>query len=411
MSNKRYFHCVNAPFDLYFRLLLGVWIVLLLCSCSSLPIADPPLPQPVPEDVRSATAITEAAQMNEEWVVGFAAYIQNEQKKAHIPGLALAVVNSDGPLLLQGHGLRDVEKKLPVDADTLFHIGSTHKSMTALLVATLVDAGALDWDTPVVKIAPDFSLSDADTTKAVTFRHLLSMTSGIPDEAEEYLPDEPILDDVFDVAAKTELLGMPGEVFSYSNISASLAGYLAVLAADGNAGDLHDGYARLLRQRILDPLGMTSATVYVSEARRNSNHSLSYDTSGGTPETLESEDTDDDVLAPAGSLKASAREMALYMQMLVKGGVAPNGTRIVSEAALAEMWTPLLEEYGMGWEIVEVDGLRLVSHTGAYDGFVSVIGLLPDAKVGFVLLVNAEEGGGELTDDAAYQFAEYYKAR
>lgn len=70
------------------------------------------------------------------------------------------------------------------------------------------------------------------------------------------------------------------------------------------------------------------------------------------------------------------------------------------------MWTPLLEEYGMGWEIVEADGLRLVSHTGAYDGFVSVICLLPDAKVGFVLLVNVEEGGGELTEEAAYQFAE-----
>ena len=72
------------------------------------------------------------------------------------------------------------------------------------------------------------------------------------------------------------------------------------------------------------------------------------------------------------------------------------------------MWTPLLEEYGLGWEIVDVDGLRLVSHTGAYDGFVSVIGLLPEEGVGFVLLVNAEEGGGDLTDEAAQEFASIY---
>ncbi len=399
----------NTRSGMRIRSLLGVaWIILLLCGCSASSVQPS---TPVQENTRSVPLVTKAAQVNERWVADFAAYIQDEQEKAHIPGLALAVVNGDGPLLLQGYGLRDVEKKLPVDADTLFHIGSTHKSMTALLVATLVDAGVVDWDTPVVQIAPNFRLSDADASAAVTFRHLLSMTSGIPDAAEEDLPDEPGLSDVFAVAAETELLGMPGEVYSYSNISASLAGYLAVLAADKNAVDLHDGYAHLLRQRILDPLGMKSATIYISEAQRNRNYSLAYDTSGDAAQALEPEDTDDDAMAPAGSLKASAREMALYMQMLVKGGVAANGTRIVSQAALAEMWTPLLEEYGLGWEIAEVDGLRLVSHTGAYDGFVSVIGLLPEAKVGFVLLVNEEEAGGDLTDAAAQAFAELYKAR
>ena len=119
-------------------------------------------------------------------------------------------------------------------------------------------------------------------------------------------------------------------------------------------------------------------------------------------------DQDDDALAPSGSLKAGAREMGLYMQMLVNRGVTPDGTRIVSEKSLAEMWTPLLESYGLGWEMAKVDGQRLVSHTGAFDGFVSVIGLLPEEGVGFVLLVNDEEGGGDLTDAAAQEFAKIY---
>ena len=400
---------ISTPINL--RFLIGIFgIGLLLGGCDSPPVAVPSQPESVlvQETTRSVSVAAPSTQTAEKWVTDFAAYIQNAQRESGIPGLALAVVNRAGPMLVQGYGLRDVEQNLRVDGDTLFHIGSTHKSMTALLVATLVDEGALGWETPVVEIDPDFALADDEATATVTFRHLLSMTSGIPDDAEDDLPDETTVADVFEVAAEAELLGAPGEVFSYSNISASLAGYLAALAAGSDVNDLHAGYARLLRQRILDPLGMKTSTVYVSQARHNPNHSLAYDTSGGAPEALESEDTDSDALSPSGSLKASAREMGLYMQMLVNRGVAPDGTRIVSEKSLAEMWTPLREEYGLGWEITQVKGLRLVSHTGAFDGFVSVIGLLPEEGVGFALLINAEEGGGDLTDEAAQEFAKIY---
>ena len=326
------------------------WIGLLLGGCDSAPVAAPPQLQPVPAQettTRSVSVVIPSAQTDEKWVADFVAYIQAAQKNGNIPGLSLAVINRDGPLLVQGYGLRDVEKNLPVDGDTLFHIGSTHKSMTALLVATLVDEDALGWDTPVVDIDPDFTLSDDNSTETVTFRHLLSMTSGIPDAAEEDLPDDATVADVFAVAAEADLLDTPGEVFSYSNISASLAGYLAALAAGSDADDLHAGYARLLRERLLYPLGMKTATGYVSEARQNPNHSLAYHTSGGGAEVMESEDRDDDALAPSGSLKASAREMGLYMQMLVSRGVVPDGTRIVSQESLTEMWTPLLKDYSL----------------------------------------------------------------
>ena len=397
------------------RFLFGLLCpALLIGGCVGATVADPPPPQPAAKISRSAPVAVLPAPAADGWADkfagDFAVYVQGEMESAQIPGLSLAVVNRDGPLLLAGYGLRDVEKNLPVDGDTLFHIGSTHKSMTALLVATLVDEGVLGWDTPAVEIDPDFSLSDESATQTISLRHLLSMTSGIPDDAEGDLSEEPTVEDVFAVAAEAELLGAPGEVFSYSNISASLAGYLAALAAGSDFDAVHAGYARLLRERLLAPLGMKTATVYVSEARRNPNHSLAYDIGSGAPEVLEPYDSDGDALAPSGSLKASAREMGLYMQMLVNRGIAPDGTRIVSENSLAEMWTPLLEDYGLGWEITDVDGLRLVSHTGAFDGFVSVIGLLPDEGVGFVLLVNEEENGGVLTDEAAQKFAELYRA-
>jgi len=78
----------------------------------------------------------------------------------------------------------------PVTTGTLFHIGSTQKSMTAMMIATLVDDGLLDWDEPVINFAPSFGLSDPQAMQEVTIRHLLSMRGGIPDDAEDDLNEE-----------------------------------------------------------------------------------------------------------------------------------------------------------------------------------------------------------------------------
>lgn len=382
-------------------------------AVAAAPVAPTAAPTVAPTSAPAPAAPTAppADQTDAEWTGAFAGYISDALTRTGIPGAALALVGRDGPLLLQGYGLRNVEKNLPVDPDTLFHIGSTHKSMTALLVALLVDEGVLAWDTPAAEIDLDFSLADEQATEEVTISHLLSMTSGIPDDAEEDLPEGETIEDVFAVAAEAELLGAPGDVFSYSNISASLAGYLAALAAGSDFEDVGAGYVALLQEKILDPLGMETATISADAARQTDNYSLTYTISGDAPEAEESEDKgEDDALMPSGSLKAGAREMALYMQMLINRGVAPDGTRLVSEAGLEEMWRPRLEAYGLGWEIVEVDGMRLVSHTGAYDGFTSVIGLLPEEGVGFVLLVNEEEAGGDLTEAAAREFVRAYTA-
>lgn len=383
-------------------LLIGAWLLPAGCL--------PPSAEQAVAPQRSAGAAVPAAGRVETpgWVAAFADWLEAEIDAAEIPGAAMGIVRADGVVLNRGYGLRDVQRKLPATPETLFHIGSTHKSLNALLVATLVDEGVLAWDTPVVSFDPDFALSDPESTEAVSLRHLLSMTSGIPDEAEDDLPDEADAADVYGVAAEADLLGEPGEVFSYSNLSASLAGYTTVLATGGSRDALFDGYAGLLETRLLRPLGMTTSTVYASQARRNPNRSLSYYAGDDGPEEAETEDADGDALAPSGSLKSNVVEMGHYLRTLLRGGIAPDGKRLVSTQNLAELWRPQLEEYGLGWEIQPVDGGRLISHTGAYDNFVSVIALLPEAGYGFVLLVNSEDAGLELTEIAADRFAEFY---
>lgn len=347
-----------------------------------------------------------------DWLTEYVNYVQDTMDTDGIPGLALAVVQKDEIILAEGYGLRDLARNAPVTPETLFHIGSVHKSMTAMLIATLVDDGLLDWDEPVVNFAPGFALSDPLATQEVTIRHLLSMRGGIPDEAEEYLVEGATPEDVFEVIREVPLLGMPGERFSYSNLSASAGGYLGVLASGDEIKNLYTGYAGLLQERALDPIGMETATIYASQAQKNLNYSRSYVLSSqGVPVQSESYDFDGDALAPAGSLKANVIEMALYVATQLNRGVAPNGNRVVSAGNLEETWQPYLEDYGMGWEIQEYKGVEMIFHTGAYDNFASVIGFIPEFDVGFVILLNSEEMGENLIEDAPYVLVELLLAR
>ena len=317
-----------------------------------------------------------------------------------LPGAAVAVVSQDAILFAEGFGYRDVENKLPVTPETLFHIGSTNKSITALLIATLVDQGLFGWDTPVVEIYPDFELSSDEATATVTMRHLLGMQSGIPDDAEDDFDSETASgEDVFAFVRSVPLLGLPGEEFSYSNISASLAGYLGVMAAGADYPDLYTGYEQLLEQQVLNPIGMKTAVLRVSEAENNPDYGKSYVVESGKAVEAEREDYDGDPLAPSGALKANVIEMAAYIRTQLNRGQAPNGVRVVSAENLLETWQPGLEDYALGWEISEYAGVEVLSHEGAFDHYLSVIGFVPELNIGFVILTNSEEAGEGLIEE------------
>ncbi len=341
------------------------------------------------------------------WLSEFEKQILETMQQEHIPGLAMAVVDSQGIVFAEGYGLRNVETGAPVTPETLFHIGSTHKSMTAMLVAALVDDGWFDWDTPITTLVPGFSFSDELASQLVSMRHLLSMRAGIPDYAEDDLDFDAPAADVLMVASQTRLFADPGEAFEYSNLSASLAGYLGVLAAGGAEQSLYDGYAHLLEERILGPIGMNSATLSISEAQSSDNFSYSYSVSrSGKARRTDTYDIDGDPLAPAGSLKANVIEMGYYVSTQLNNGVAPNGNRVVSVKNLAETWVSYLENYAMGWENFIYNSINIITHTGAYDDFASVIGFMPDLDVGFVIFVNSEEAGYDLVEAVPYVLAD-----
>src|SRR6185312_5944412 len=99
------------------------------------------------------------------------------QEECHVPGMAIGVL-ADGEALTEGLGVTDPRAPLGVDADTLFQIGSISKTFAGTLAALLAQRGRLDLDAPLTEYLPEFQVSDADTTKRVTPRHLLSHNAG-----------------------------------------------------------------------------------------------------------------------------------------------------------------------------------------------------------------------------------------
>lgn len=343
---------------------------------------------------------TVGATFDADQLASFMAVVEDSRFDNEIPGVAVAIVEGAQIVLAEGVGVRDIRTAAPVTPQTLFHIGSTHKSITAMLIATLVDEGALGWDTPIVDIYPEFELSDSASTETVTVRHLLSMSSGIADYAEDDFDQEnESAEDIFDLIAETDLLAPPGEQFSYSNVSASVAGYVGVLASGGQMGQLYVGYDRLLQERLFGPIGMTSATLSVEDVWASPNYAVSHVLEGGEIVAAESYDFTGDPLAPSGAIKASVLDMALYMNTQVSQGLAPNGKRVVSAENLTATWQPQIEDeesggyYGLGWGLSTDAGLELVWHEGSYDNFTSVLMFSPDAEIGLVVLTNSDETG------------------
>lgn len=333
----------------------------------------------------------------------FDEFVQTQMNTRNIPGIAAALVGRKGILFSKGYGVSNKNTNAPVDADTLFHIGSTNKSVTALMLARLIEQGNYSWSSTVAELAPDLNFSD-NWLANVRLEELMNMTSGIRPAAEDdFYNSYPSDDSVTPEGLLSFTLGMrlasaPGSSFRYSNMSVSLAGYLVTRNASGARNNLNRAYSDLLHATLLAPAEMERTTVFVSEARSDSNYAVGHRGSRVTT----SEDHDNDAFAPAGSLKSSANDMAAYLYLYVTKGKSLSGQRLFRRKTLRKLWRPSkvsgVEKYALGWERQRYNAVKVLIHEGAFDNFTSVIGVLPKQKLAYVILVNTENTGALLSD-------------
>ena len=145
-------------------------------------------------------------------------------------GMALAIVQGGEVTYARGFGITSVEDAgLPITPSTLFCIGSISKTLTATLVMRLVEAGKLDLDAPVLTYLPGYAFRNPKWGQAVTLRHVLSHTTGLPSAGKDFGPRDPdaLRRFVWDEIARYGFVAKPGKVHLYSNTVIVLAGHLA----------------------------------------------------------------------------------------------------------------------------------------------------------------------------------------
>jgi CubicO group peptidase (beta-lactamase class C family) len=343
----------------------------------------------------------------------FEAYVADATNRFGVPGASVAVIQAGEVVYSQGFGVKALGGVGPVTVDTLMMIGSVNKSMTATMAATVVDDGWLSWDTPLVELLPGFAVADPQLTPRLTVADAFCACTGLPRRDLELLFNFNDLPPDRLIAQVTELpLTAPlGDRFQYSNQMFAMGGYAAAAAAGAAPNDLYGGYQLVMRERLLNPIGMDRSTFALEEVLASGDYALPHAT--GLDGNLQRVPLLVDEgfvtsVAPVGALWSSAREMARYVQTELANGIAPDGTRVVSVQNLARTRAPRVaippepglptlfsaagNHYAMGWVVDTYQGQPMLSHTGGTLGFVSEVAFLPEADLGIVILTNGGQG-------------------
>ena len=211
----------------------------------------------------AATPAGAGSPLSEEAVRQFETDIEAAMGMFRMVGAAVALVDRSGIRYRRGFGVRDLASGAPVTPDTHFLVASTTKSMSSLLVATLVDDGAFAWDQPVREVWPDFRAPTAELTNTLRVRDLLGMDSGIGEPAalSTFHQGDVTAGELLRSLAALPVTEPPHAKYFYNNTVYAGGGYLPALAQGVSENELETVYARLMQERVYRPAGMSTSRI------------------------------------------------------------------------------------------------------------------------------------------------------
>ncbi len=323
--------------------------------------------------------------------------VEKRRNELGIPGMSLVIVKDGEIIYMKGLGYKDFEKKVPVTPDTQFAIGSATKAFTALSVLMSADEGKVNLDDSPKKYLSYFKMKDAEADKNMTIRDLMAHTSGLNRTDLAMITGKLNRQELIQVAGEAQPMAKLREKFFYNNIMFAAAGEVV-------ANTQKTTWEKFVPERIFKPLGMTNSNMAIKEMAKAKDYSFGYEYNFDTKQTRKLPFRPIDDVAPAGSINSSARDMAKWITFVMEGGVI-GGKRLVSEKGFDE-WTKVQNKitpngkmsYGLGWFLQDWNGMKVVQHGGNIDGFNSMVAMIPEKKLGFVMLTNVSGSslGGEL---------------
>jgi len=334
------------------------------------------------------------------------ATVERVRSQFDVPGIAVAVVKDGQVVLERGYGVRELGKPAPVQADTLFAIASNTKAFTATSLNLLAEQGRLKMDDRVIDHLPGFRMSDPYVTGEMRIRDLLSHRSGLSLGAGDLLfwPTTGYSNqEVVQRLAKVPLKAGFRDRYAYDNILYAVAQQV-IEQVSGQS------YADFLQQHIFTPVGMDGTRYNADHLKPGDNAAVGhakYDFS--TLRTVAPLTWSNN--AGAGGIYSSVHDMARWMNVQLAHGTLENGQALFSAKSQQGMWQmitpqavpepsvpqlaaakPNFAGYGEGWSLSDYRGQKLVWHTGGWPGMVSRVTLVPEQKLGIVVLTNQEVG-------------------
>jgi CubicO group peptidase (beta-lactamase class C family)/D-alanyl-D-alanine dipeptidase len=319
-------------------------------------------------------------------------FIQRELAEKDIPALSIALVDDQRIVWARGFGVANAKDSAKATAATIYRVGSVSKLFTDIGVMHLVERGQLDLDVPISRYLAEFAPHDPFTgPPPVTLRELMTHRAGLPLESPvgSYVDSTtPTLAATVASLNEAALVYRPGSHTKYSNASAATAGY-AIERTQGVP------FAQWMDREILTPLGL-----------RHSGFGLTSDMvpqlAAGTMWTYEGRRFPAPTFpigeSPAIGLYSSVTDLSRFISALFAWGRGPHGP-VVAPASLAEMWRPQYDttvegvRYGLGFEISSLDGHRRIGHSGSVYGFATDVALLPEDRLGVVVICTLDGTG------------------
>ncbi|HEY3705107.1 MAG TPA: serine hydrolase domain-containing protein [Terracidiphilus sp.] len=350
-------------------------LVICVLSFAVSAVADPPKK----EEPKAARSVAELRQQ-----------IEQILKDTHTPAVSVAIVHKDGPEWVGALGTANVAANEAATADTLFRIGSTSKAFASLSILKLAREGKLSLEDPVRKLAPDVEFKNRwESTDPVRVVNLLEHTTGWDDmHLREYAKNADGMDLRTALAygtASRVSRWRPGTRMSYCNTGPAVAAYIV----EKVTGQRFEDY---VQQNFFGPMGMKTATYFLSAA-----HAVTlYHDDGKTPYPYWHI-----IYRPAGSINASANDMAPYVQFYLNRG-AVNGVQLVAAEDIDRMESPvstwaakdgLKAGYGLSNYWTFSDGFVYHGHNGGVEGGLTELGYMSEYGVGYFFSISSGNGG------------------
>ena len=329
--------------------------------------------------------------------------IQNTLKTFDVPGMSVGIIKDSKMVYAKGFGINSLTTKQKMDENTLVGIASNSKGFTATALAILADEGKLNFDDKVTKFIPEFRMYDPYVTQEITVKDLITHRAGLGLGQGDlmFFPEGGNLT-VNDIIHNVRYL-KPEHSFrntmDYNNIMFIVAGEV-IKRVSGLS------WAEFIEQRIMKPVGMKSSFGNYNRAKAAGVKNIIDAHAPVDGKVIQVPHDWNETADAAGGIISNITDMTTWADFLMNGFTTKDGKKLVSDKQIQQLWnlqiaTPVALKnaydsnfggYGLGWFLTDVKGHKQVYHTGGLIGTVTQFTLIPDMKLGIIVLTNQQSG-------------------